>query len=98
MWKTLSDWLLALFSMGRELQEHRAAIRQLEARQRDLEEAVNLLAQEQRHGREIESAERQNLLMRVQDDTLASQQSTDPRQTQQPLANRKRRNDRRFFR
>ena len=32
MWKTLSDWLFALFNMSRELQEHRETIRQLEDR------------------------------------------------------------------
>ena len=44
MWKTLSDWLFALFNMSRELQEHRATIRRLEERVRDTEEAIKLLA------------------------------------------------------
>ena len=52
MWKTLSDWLLAFLNMARELEENRAGIRQIETRLRDLEEAVKLLAQEHRHGRE----------------------------------------------
>ena len=44
MWKTLSDWLFAVFNMSRELQEHRGTIRQLEERVRDMEEALKLLA------------------------------------------------------
>ena len=66
MWKTLSDWLFALFNMSRELQEHRETIRQLEERVRNTEEAIKLLAQEQRHARELESAEREKLLLRLQ--------------------------------
>ena len=48
MWKTLSDWLFTVFNMSRELQEHRDSIRQLEERTRNIEEAIKLLAQEQR--------------------------------------------------
>lgn len=66
MWKTLSEWLFAVFNMSRELQEHRETIRQLEERTRNIEEAVKLLAQEQRHARELESAEREKLLLRLQ--------------------------------
>ena len=66
MWKTLSDWLLAFLNMARELEENRASIRQIESRLRDMEEAIKLLAQEQRHGRELESAERENLRLRLQ--------------------------------
>ena len=46
MWKTLSDWLFAVFNMSRELQEHRETIRQWEERTRNTEEAIKLLAQE----------------------------------------------------
>ena len=66
MWKTLSEWLLAFFNMARELQEHRTALRQQEERLRDLEEAIKLLAQEQRHAREMEAGEREKLLLRLQ--------------------------------
>jgi hypothetical protein len=66
MWKTLSGWLFAVFNMSRELQEHRETIRQLEERTRNVEEATKLLAQEQRHSREMESAEREKLLLRLQ--------------------------------
>lgn len=51
-----SDWPFAIFNMSRELQEHRKTIRQLEERVRNTEEAIKLLAQEQRHAREMESA------------------------------------------
>ncbi len=68
MWKTLSDWLLAVLNMARELEENRASIRRIEARLRDMEEAIKLLAQEQRHARQIESSEREKLLLRVQND------------------------------
>jgi hypothetical protein len=51
--------------MARELEEDRAGIRQIERRLRDMEEAIKLLAQEQRHGRELESAEREKLLLRL---------------------------------
>jgi len=65
MWKTLSEWLLAFFNMARELQEHRTTLRQQDQRIRDLEEALKLLAQEQRHAREIEASEREKLLLRL---------------------------------
>jgi hypothetical protein len=52
-----TEWLLAFLNMARELQEHRTSIRRLEERLRDMEEAVRLIAQEQRHGRELELAE-----------------------------------------
>jgi mannitol/fructose-specific phosphotransferase system IIA component len=38
--------LLAFFGMARELEEHRARIRELEERLRDHEEALKLVAQE----------------------------------------------------
>jgi len=68
MWKTLSDWLFALFNMSRELQEHRETIRQMDERVRNTEEAIKLLAQEQRHAREMESSEREKLLLRLQNE------------------------------
>lgn len=66
MWKMLSDWLLAFLHMARELQEHRSSIRRLEERLRDMEEAIKLIAQEQRHRRELESAEREKLVLRLE--------------------------------
>lgn len=66
MWKSLADWMLAMVNMSRELAEHRGAIRQLEERLRNVEEAVRLLAAEQRHARELEAAEREKLLLRIE--------------------------------
>jgi len=66
MWKTVADWLLAFFGMARELEEHRNTIRRLEERTRNLEEALRLLAQEQRHTRELESSEREKLLLKLE--------------------------------
>jgi archaellum component FlaC len=66
MWKTLSDWLLALFNMSRELQEHRDTIRRLDERVRDIEEAIKLLALELRHSRELESAEREKIVLQLE--------------------------------
>ena len=79
MWKTLSDWLFALFNMSRELQEHRETIRQLEGRVRNTEEAIKLLAQEQRHARELESAEREKLLLRLQNEVAKLNELPPPR-------------------
>ncbi|MBI2946151.1 MAG: hypothetical protein HYY23_00775 [Verrucomicrobia bacterium] len=79
MWKTLSDWLLALFNMSRELQEHRETIRQLERRVRDIEEAIKLLAQDQRHSRELESAEREKLLLRLHQEVTRLKELPSPR-------------------
>jgi hypothetical protein len=79
MWKTLSDWLFAVFNRSRELQEHRDAIRQLEERSRNIEEAVKLLAQEQRHSRELESAEREKLLLRLQTEVAKLKEPPAPR-------------------
>ena len=66
MWKSLADWLLAMANMSRELAEHRGTIRQLEERLRNVEEAVRLLAAEQRHARELQAAEREKLLLRLE--------------------------------
>jgi len=60
MWKTIADSLLAFFGMARELEEHRARIRRLEDRLRDHEAALKLVAQEVRHTRALEAAEREN--------------------------------------
>jgi hypothetical protein len=79
MWKMLSDWLLAFFNMSRELQEHRETIRQLEERQRNTEEAIKLLAQEQRHTREMESSEREKLLLRLQNEVAKLKELKPPR-------------------
>lgn len=70
MWKTLSDWLFAFFNMSRELQEHRDTIRQLQERLRNAEEAIRLLAQEHRHSRELDSSEREKLLLRLQQEVI----------------------------
>jgi hypothetical protein len=66
MWKTLSDWLLAFLNMARELQEHRTSLRKLEDRMRDMEEAIKLLAQEQRHSRDMEAVNREKLLLQLE--------------------------------
>ncbi len=66
MWKTLADWLFAVLNMTRELQENRVTIRRLEDRLRDVEEALKLLALEQRHARELEATEREKLLLRLE--------------------------------
>jgi hypothetical protein len=74
MWKTLSDWLFALLNMSRELREHRETIRQLDERVRNTEEAIKLLAQEQRHAREMDSSEREKLLLRLQNELAKSKE------------------------
>lgn len=79
MWKTLSEWLLAFLNMARELEENRKMIRQMEARLRDMEEAIKLLAMEQRHARDMESAEREKLLLRLQQELTKSKQLPRPR-------------------
>lgn len=68
MWRTLADWLLAVLNMTREVEENRASIRDLEARMRDMEEAIKLLAQEQRHARQLEAVEREKLVLRLERD------------------------------
>jgi hypothetical protein len=77
MWKTLSDWLLAFLNMARELQEHRTSLRKLEDRMRDMEEAIKLLAQEQRHSRDMEAVNREKLLLQLERE-LAKHQPTLP--------------------
>jgi hypothetical protein len=79
MWKTLSDWLFAFFNMSRELQEHRDTIRRLEDRVRNTEEAIKLLAQEQRHSREMDSSEREKLLLRLQNEVAKLKELPKPR-------------------
>ena len=65
--------------MSRELQEHRATISQLEKRLRNTEEAIKLLAQEQRHTRELESSEREKLLLRLQHEVSKLKELPPPR-------------------
>ena len=79
MWKTLSDWLFALFNMSRELQENRVTLRRLEERLRNTEEAIRLLAQEQRHARELESVEYEKLLLRLQNEVAKLKELPPPR-------------------
>ncbi|PWU18605.1 MAG: hypothetical protein C5B50_08605 [Verrucomicrobia bacterium] len=79
MWKTLSEWLLAFLNMSRELQENRTRIRRPEERLRDMEEALKLLAQEQRHTREIEILEREKLFLRLQTETQKRKELPPPR-------------------
>jgi hypothetical protein len=66
MWRSIAEWLLAFLNMARELQEHRTTIRRLEERVRDLEEAIKLLAVEQRHARDIAAVERDKLLLQIE--------------------------------
>ena len=79
MWKLLSEWLLAFLNMARELQEHGATIRQLEQRLRDIEEAIKLLAQEQRHARDMEAAEREKLILRIEREIMKQKALPAPR-------------------
>lgn len=78
MWRSLADWALAFFGMARELQEHRASIRELEARVRDLEEALKLVSQEQRHSRELDSVEREKLVLRIENALKSSERRLPP--------------------
>jgi len=66
MWKSIVDWATAFFGMTRELQEHRESIRELEKRVVELEGTIRLLAQEQRHSREIQGLEHEKLILKVQ--------------------------------
>ena len=65
--------------MSRELQEHRETIRQLDERLRNMEEAIKLLALEQRHSRELESSEREKLLLRLQQEIAKLKELPAPR-------------------
>ena len=66
MWKALIDGSLAFFSLVQRMEAHRVAIRELEQRVRDLEEAMKLSAQSQRHAGEIAAVEREKLLLRLE--------------------------------
>lgn len=79
MWKTLSEWLVVLFNLAREIQEHRTLLRHLEERVRNTEEAIKLLALEQRHGREVESVQREKLLLNVQSEVTKLKELSRPR-------------------
>lgn len=65
--------------MTRELQEHRDTIRRLEERTRNAEEAIKLLAQELRHSRELDSSEREKLLLRLQTELSRLKELPPPR-------------------
>ena len=79
MWKTLSDWLFALFNMSRELQEHRDTIGQLDERVRNTEESIKLLAQELRHSREMELIEREKFLLQLARELAKAKELPPPR-------------------
>ena len=79
MWRMLADWLLAVLNMSRELEENRASIRGLEARVRDMEEALKLLAQELRHARQLEAAEREKLALRLERESPKPKELPAPR-------------------
>jgi hypothetical protein len=66
MFRRLVEWTLSLINVSQELDRHRAAIRDLNARNRDLEEAFKLLSQEIRHLRELGAAEREKLLLKIE--------------------------------
>ena len=65
MWKALIDGLLAVLTLVRRTEENRLGICELEHRMRDLEEAMKLVVQEQRHAAEIAASEREKLLLRL---------------------------------
>jgi predicted nucleic acid-binding Zn-ribbon protein len=66
MFRRLVEWTLSLINVSQELDRHRVAIRDLNARNRDLEEAFKLLSQELRHQRELAAAEREKLLLKIE--------------------------------
>ncbi len=65
--------------MARELEENRTSIRRLEERLRDMEEAIKLLAQELRHARDLESSEREKMLLRLQHELARPRELPPPR-------------------
>lgn len=77
MWKTLSEWLFAFFNMARELQDHRSALRRMEERMRNLEEAIRVQALETRRTRELDAAEREKLAHKIEG-ALSNQKSPSP--------------------
>jgi hypothetical protein len=73
MWKILGEWFLTLVNMTRELEENRASVRELgklfhelEKHTRETDEALKLLAQELRHARDMESAEREKFMLQLE--------------------------------
>lgn len=66
MFRRLFEWTLSLINVSQELDRHRDAIRDLNARTRDLEETFKLLSQEVRHSRELSAAEREKLLLKIE--------------------------------
>ena len=86
MWKTLAEWLLTLINMTRELEENRASVRELgqrfhelEQHTREVDEAVKLLAQELRHSRELESAEREKFFLQLERELAKLKELRPPR-------------------
>ena len=66
MFRRLFGWTLSLINVSHELDRHRDAIRDLAARVRDLEEAFKLLSLEFRHQRELDAAEREKLVLKIE--------------------------------
>ena len=66
MFRRLFGWTLSLFNVSQELEQHREAVRDLNARTRNLEEAFKLMSQELLHQRELNAVEREKLLLEIE--------------------------------
>ena len=66
MFRRLFAWTLSVFNVSQELEQHREAVRDLNARTRNLEEAFKLLSQELRHQRELNAIEREKFLLEIE--------------------------------
>ena len=66
MFRRLLEWTISLINVSQELGRHRDAIRELNTRTRDLEEAFKLLSQEVRHSGELDAVEREKLLLKIE--------------------------------
>ena len=66
MWRTVAEWILRTVELMEGQKRQQAQIIALEKRVPDLEEALKLVSLESRHAREMEAAERDKLLLRLE--------------------------------
>ena len=66
MLRAFTNWALSLLNISSRLSKTRDELSRVEERVRDLEEGMRIFSQELRHLRELNAAEREKLLLKIE--------------------------------
>ena len=66
MLRAFTNWALSLLNISSRLSKTHDALSHVEERVRDLEEGMRVFSQELRHQRELDAAEREKLLLKIE--------------------------------